>query len=113
MNQTINYEFEQTPVNRKNIFPRFLSWAINEEPNRIGWAAFAMVAHGAVITPITIAIIIISGNYFPFWIISILAMASTVITNLAALPTRYTIPTFFLSIAIDLAVIISCILMLL
>ncbi len=113
MNQTINYEFELNAVTRKNIFSRFFTWAINEEPNRIGWAAFAMVAHGAVITPITIVIIIISGNYFPFWIITILTMASTVITNLAALPTRYTIPTFFLSIAIDLIVIISCITMLL
>lgn len=113
MNQTINHEFVLTAFNRKNIFSRFFTWAINEEPNRIGWAAFAMVAHGAVITPITIAIIIISGNYFPFWMITIVAMASTVITNLAALPTRYTIPTFFLSIAIDLAVIISCLTMLL
>ena len=113
MNQAINYEVEQTIVNRKNIFSRFLTWAINEEPNRIGWAAFAMVAHGAAITPITIAIIIITGNYFPFWIITILAMASTVITNLAALPTRYTIPTFFLSIVVDLIVILSCITMIL
>ena len=113
MNQTINYVFEDSYIQQTNMISRFMDWARNEEPNRMGWAAFALMAHGSVITPLTVALIFISGNFFPFWILATLAMAVTVIVNLAALPTRYTIPVFFLSILTDLVVIISCLFMLL
>lgn len=109
MNQTLNYAFEDSSFENKNMLSRFMQWARNEEPNRIGWAAFALMFHGSVITPLTIAAIILSGNFYPFWICAILAMGITVITNLAALPTRYTIPAFFLSVFVDLSVITCCI----
>jgi hypothetical protein len=112
MNHTINFVFEDSSIQRTNMIKRFMNWVRKEEPNRIGWAAFALMAHGCVITPLTIAMIIISGNFFPFWILAILAMAVTLITNLAALPTRYTIPVFFLSILTDLLIIVSCLFML-
>jgi hypothetical protein len=35
-------------------------------------------------------------------------MMASLVTNLAALPTKYTIPTFVLSIVIDLIIVISC-----
>jgi hypothetical protein len=38
-------------------------------------------------------------------------MAMTVVTNLAAMPTRVTIPIFFLSVLIDLGIIIASIAM--
>jgi hypothetical protein len=37
------------------------------------------------------------------------AIGITVVINLAAQPTKITIPTFFLSILIDVAVVIACI----
>jgi hypothetical protein len=35
-------------------------------------------------------------------------MGMTVITNLAAMPTRITIPVFFFSVLLDLVIIITC-----
>ena len=35
-------------------------------------------------------------------------MAMALVTNLAAMPTKVTIPIFFLSVLIDIAVIASC-----
>jgi hypothetical protein len=53
--------------------------------------------------------IILSGNNIAFWIFAIVAMMMTLVSNLAALPTKYTIPIFLLSVLIDVTVIIACI----
>ena len=37
----------------------------------------------------------------------IAAMAMALVTNLAALPTKITIPTFFLSLILDVAIIVA------
>jgi hypothetical protein len=36
-------------------------------------------------------------------------MGITLVTNLAAMPTKITIPVFFLSVLVDLVIIASCI----
>jgi hypothetical protein len=43
------------------------------------------------------------------WAFVIAAMTMSLVTNLAALPTKITIPVFFFSLMIDVAVIINCI----
>jgi len=63
-----------------------------------------ITAHGCVITPITIRFVMFSGNNFAFWPWIIAAMTMSLVTNLAALPTKITIPIFFLSIIIDLVI---------
>ena len=40
------------------------------------------------------------------WPFAIGAMAIALISNLAAMPTKYTIPIFFLSVVIDIALIV-------
>jgi hypothetical protein len=91
-----------------SIFSRFLNWSESQEKYRFGWLAIALVGHGCVITPITMFSIVLSGNFLAFWILAIVAMMLALVTNLAAMPTKVTIPAFFLSIIIDLYIIISC-----
>jgi len=67
-----------------------------------------LAGHGCIITPITLFAIILSGSNLVFFIAAIIAMMASLVTNLAALPTKYTIPTFVLSIVIDLIIVISC-----
>jgi len=93
---------------RTSLFKRFLSWSEDQGKYRFGWLAIALVGHGCVITPITMFSIVLSGNFIAFWILAIVAMMLALVTNLAAMPTRVTIPAFFLSIVIDLYIIISC-----
>jgi hypothetical protein len=40
---------------------------------------------------------------------AIIAMMSALVTNLSAMPTKYTIPVFLFSIVMDLVIIFSCI----
>jgi hypothetical protein len=42
------------------------------------------------------------------FMLCIVSMGMALVTNLAAMPTKITIPIFVLSVLIDLAVIISC-----
>ena len=50
-----------------------------------------------------------TGNNLYLFVLAIAAMGMTLVTNLAALPTKITIPVFVLSILIDLAIVISCV----
>ena len=87
----------------------FIAWCISQEKHRFGWLAAALTGHGCILTPITLFAIILSGNLFAFWILAIAAMAMCLITNLAALPTKITIPVFFASILIDISIIAYCV----
>lgn len=87
---------------------RFQQWSADQEKNRFGWLAAALSIHGCALTPITLFAIVLGGNNFVLWILALVAMGSTLVTNLSALPTKITIPTFFISLIIDIAIIASC-----
>ena len=97
------------PARKKSLPSRFISWCKSQEKYRFGWLAVIIAGHGCVLTPITLFAIILSGNNMVFWSMAIAAMGMSLITNLAALPTKITIPVFFLSLMIDLMVIVNCI----
>jgi hypothetical protein len=96
-------------IERSTAWDLFIAWCNSQEKNRFGWLAGALAGHGCILTPITLFAIILSGNLFIFWILAIVAMAMCLITNLAALPTKITIPVFFASILIDIAIIVYCV----
>ena len=99
----------RTPVKSISPLKRFINWANSQEKNRFLWLALGIVGHGCVLTIITMMSIMFAGNNFIYWPFAIAAMTMTVVSNLAALPTKYTIPVFFLSIIIDLTIIALCI----
>ena len=72
------------------------------------WLAIAVAGHGCVITIITLFAILFTGNHFIYWPFAIAAMGATLIVNLAALPTKITIPVFFISILVDVVIIALC-----
>ena len=88
---------------------QFLTWCENQNENRLAWLAIALGVHGCFITPFTVMAILVSGAGFGFFMAALTAMAMSLVTNLAALPTRVTIPVFFFSIAMDLFLIIAAI----
>jgi hypothetical protein len=99
-----------TPVANtgNSTFRRFLRWCEGQERNRFGWLGLALAVHGCALTPITLFAIILSGNFIGFWVVALIAMGMALVTNLAAMPTKITIPTFLASIVLDLGVILTC-----
>jgi hypothetical protein len=93
---------------RVSLWKKFIDWCDSQEKYRFGWLAAALTLHGCILTIITMFAVVMAGNHFIFWPFIIGAMGITLITNLAAMPTKITIPVFFFSVLIDLVIIISC-----
>jgi hypothetical protein len=91
-----------------SIFSPFIDWCSHQQEYRLLWLGLALVGHGCIITPLTIFAVIISGANIVLFMTAIVAMSMAVVTNLAALPTKYTIPIFLFSILIDLGILIAC-----
>lgn len=105
--QTIqtSYSPSYSKTHRQSLVARFFSWCQGQEPHRFGWLAAVIAIHGCVLTPLTLFAVFLGGNGIVFWGLTIGAMAMALISNLAAMPTKITIPIFFLSVLIDIAVI--------
>lgn len=89
-------------------FSRFINWCNNQQENRFSWLAIALAGHGCVLTPLTIFAVVFAGNSIILFMAALMAMAIVLITNLAALPTKITIPIFIASILIDLGILLAC-----
>jgi len=105
--QSISHSYDR-PVSHGNLWNRFMGWTNKQEENRFGWSAAILMGHGCVFTVITVMAILFTGNHFIFWPFAIGAMAACLVVILSAMPTRIIIPVFFLSLLVDLVIIIIC-----
>lgn len=94
---------------KKSLIIQFFTWCEEQEKNRFLWIAAILFCHGCLITPITGLAITLVGNSMWLWSFAIAAMAMALVTILAAMPTKATIPVFFFSLLIDLGILINCI----
>jgi hypothetical protein len=108
LHQSAPISFVQTNT-KASVFSRFMNWCEGQEKYRFGWLAAALSIHGCALTPITLFAIILAGTNIAFFVLALIAMGMALVTNLAAMPTKVTIPVFLLSIVIDIAIIISCV----
>lgn len=100
----------QYPAETKSFpFNSFFTWCSKQQPNRLAWLAVIIVLHGCIITPLTLLIVMATGNNLLLWPPVIVAMGASLVTNMAALSTHITLPVFFLSLLIDLSVVAICI----
>lgn len=91
-----------------SLWQRFLQYAEAQQPNRFGWLAFSFFMQGCVLVPITLMIVVMRGNPFELWIPCLVGFVITETTNLAAMPTKVTIPVFWAGVVIDLLVVATC-----
>lgn len=94
-------------IEKRNLLTRFYSWIKNEEKNRIAWAGVSITVMTAVLFPLTMTTILFNGAVFKLIIGAMCALVLVMVTNLAALPTKYTIPAFLTGITMDLILIIA------
>ena len=107
-NQTINTTYTQTALH-KNVFNRFMDWCKGQEENRLMWLGISLAGHGCILTPITVMAVLLAGTNLTLFILALVAMGISLVTNLAAMPTKITIPVFILSIVIDITIILLCV----
>lgn len=109
MESTFQQAYLPADASRRSAWARFINWSDSQEKNRLGWLALALAGHGCVMTPITMFAIVLGGNNIIYWFLVAAAMGTALVTNLAAMPTKITIPVFFASILVDLIIIGACI----
>jgi len=73
------------------------------------WTAIGITFHGCVLAPLTMLAVLLAGGAMPLIMLVVVAMGIPLVANLAALPTRITIPAFILSLAIDAGVLVACV----
>lgn len=86
---------------------RFIQWCKGQQENRLLWLGFALAGQGCFLAPAAIFVVLATGGNFVLFMTALVAMAITLVTNLAAMPTKITIPFFFASILLDVAVVIA------
>jgi hypothetical protein len=90
-----------------SLFRKFITWCEHQQENRLLWVGIVLAAHGCILTPITVMAVLLAGTSLILFLMALVAMGLALVTNLAAMPTRYTIPVFLLSIVMDIAIIIA------
>lgn len=93
------------PLNLAATWNKFLAWAGGQEENRFIWSAVSILGHGTIFTVATLITVMLTGNLIFLLLPTCLNMTMMLVVNLAALPTKYIIPCFFLSIMVDLVVV--------
>ena len=91
---------------KQSLFSRFIAWCQGQEKFRFGWVASIIAIHGCVLAPITVLAITLGTNHMAYWGLAIGAMAIALVANLAAMPTKITIPVFFFSVLVDISLIV-------
>lgn len=108
--QTIQHTYNPAHLiaeKKQSFLSQFINWCNGQEKYRFGWLAISLTLHGCVLAPITVLSIALGGNNFVLWGVAIGAIAMPLVVNLAAMPTKVTIPVFFFSVLLDLVVIVS------
>lgn len=90
----------------RSLFSRFLNWSAEQQENRIAIEGIGLLIFGCFLTPLTVMAVTLSGTNTLLLIPAIIAMEMTLVANLATLPTKITIPVFFLGLAIDISIVI-------
>jgi len=107
--QTLQHSYSPALLRRErrqSAFSRFITWCTDQEKFRFGWVASIITIHGCVLAPITVLAITLGTNHMAYWGMAIGAMAVALVANLAAMPTKITIPVFFFSVLIDIVLIV-------
>ena len=110
LNSTITTSYQQR-VSRPSFFATFFQWCTAQNENRLLWLGIIVAAQGCLLTPLTAMAVYFGGSSLVLIMMTFIAMGIALVTNLAAMPTKYTLPAFLLSLVIDFGVVVSSLLM--
>jgi hypothetical protein len=83
---------------------KFMTWTAQQNENRLAWIGIVLTVHGCFLTPLAAMTVMVTTYNFSLFMAVIASMALALVTNLAALPTKITIPVFFLTVVIDIII---------
>ena len=97
-------------LEQENFLTRFLNWCNTQESNRFLWLGVTFFAQIGLMLPLAaFSILFLGGNNFLLWIIICAVNLPTLVLNLAALPTKVTLPFLFIAWLTELSVVLYCV----
>ena len=95
---------------KENIFAKFLTWCDAQKSNHFLWLALTFFAQIGLTLPVTaVFIVFFGGNNILLWIIMAAVNVPVLVLNLAALPTKTTLPFIFFGWLTQAVIIMYCI----
>ncbi|MEO7294430.1 MAG: hypothetical protein ABIW34_15075 [Ginsengibacter sp.] len=96
-------------VTKANLLYKFKQWVNTQEENRLLWLGIAVLGGIATVLPITLlAVVFWANNSLTLWAIACSINVPILVLNLAAQPTKITLPILFLVWLIDALIIAYC-----
>ena len=98
--------YQYRSATKRSLLSKYNAWATKEESDHhFAWVGASITVMTAVFFPLTMAVILMNGAVFALIIAAMASLALVVITNLAAMPVKLTIPFFLLGLLTDVALI--------
>jgi hypothetical protein len=98
--------YQYHSATKRSLLSKFNAWATKEESDyHVAWVGASIIAMAAVFFPLTMTAILLNGAVFGLIIAAMASLSVVVITNLAAMPVKLTIPFFLLGVIADVAII--------
>ena len=102
--------FNYHVTHHTNVISKFLNWCAAQERNSFLWLALAFFAQIGLTLPLTAySIVFFGGNNLVLWIIIAVVNIPVLVSNLAALSTKTTLPFMFFGWLTQVGVILYCI----
>jgi len=97
-------------LHHENLLTRFLNWCTAQESNRFLWMGVTFFAQIGLMLPVAaFSILFFGNNNMLLWIIICAVNLPTLVLNLAALPTKFTLPFLFFAWLTELSVVLYCV----
>ncbi|HMH32495.1 MAG TPA: hypothetical protein VK543_05665 [Puia sp.] len=85
---------------------QFLDWSADQQKNRLGWQGISLLGLSCFFTPLTFLMISLSGANLFLIMTALVAIEVNLVANLTTMPTKITIPVFFLAAVTDIIIIV-------
>ena len=90
-----------------NIFSRFMNWCGLQEKNRMLWLGLSYLGIIGMALPCAVfAVLYLGGNNFNLIATTAIVNVPVLALNLAAQGTKVTLPVFFFTLVVDIAIIL-------
>jgi len=94
---------------QEGLFTKFFTWADAQEKNRFLWLTISILGHIGAVLPITVYVILNTGNNFALLATACIINVPVLALNLAAQPPKVTLPFLFIAWLADIILIATCV----
>ena len=98
--------FPLAQARKPGLFSRFTNWCDLQESNRFLWLGIAFMGSIGMVLPLTLVTVLLTSRNFILLAIAAIANVPVLAINLAAQPTKVTLPFLFSAWLINFSVIV-------